>query len=232
MDAVGAAGKETGMDNSRNAVSDGKLYNWNDLVKVGCHDCSGCSACCRDMGQSVLLDPMDVFRLERNLGQSFEQLLAGPAELHVEDGLILPNLKMAGEEPRCFFLNEQGRCAIHAFRPGICRLFPLGRDYEEGRLRYFLLTDACPAKNKSKVKVRKWLDMEGLAEYESFLVRWHGLTKEQRQRLTAQADQEEEAKRLNLSFLQIFYMTPYEGEDFYGEFYRRMEIFANRENSG
>lgn len=165
MDAVGAAGKETGMDNSRNAVSDGKLYNWNDLVKVGCHDCSGCSACCRDMGQSVLLDPMDVFRLERNLGQSFEQLLAGPAELHVEDGLILPNLKMAGEEPRCFFLNEQGRCAIHAFRPGICRLFPLGRDYEEGRLRYFLLTDACPAKNKSKVKVRKWLDMEGLAEY-------------------------------------------------------------------
>ena len=48
------------------------------------------------MGQSVLLDPMDVFRLERNLGQSFEQLLAGPAELHVEDGLIFAESEDGG----------------------------------------------------------------------------------------------------------------------------------------
>ena len=71
-------------------ISDGKLYSSNDMVKVGCHDCNGCSACCCDMGESILLDPMDVWRLERNLGQSFEQLLAGAIDLHVEDGLILP----------------------------------------------------------------------------------------------------------------------------------------------
>ena len=68
-------------------ISDGKLYSSNDMVKVGCHDCNGCSACCCDMGESILLDPMDVWRLERNLGQSFEQLLAGAIDLHVEDGL-------------------------------------------------------------------------------------------------------------------------------------------------
>lgn len=216
------------MYSDRNAVSDGKLYDWNDLVKAGCHDCSGCSACCRGMGESVLLDPMDIFRLEKHLGQTFQELMAGPVQLHVEDGLILPNLRMDGEKEQCFFLNGEGRCGIHGFRPGICRLFPLGRNYEGDRVRYFLLADACPAKNKSKVKVRKWLDTEGLAEYERFLVCWHGLKKELRQRLMAQVDQEE-AKRLNLSFLQIFYMTPYEGEDFYGEFYRRVDIFANRE---
>ena len=218
------------MKDTRNVVSDTKLYGWNDLVKVGCNDCRGCSSCCRGMGQSVLLDPMDVFRLERNLGRTFEQLLAGPVELHVEDGLILPDLKMTGEDNRCFFLNEEGRCGIHAFRPGICRLFPLGRNYEENRIQYFVLTDACPAKNKSKIKVKKWLDTEGLAEYEAFLVRWHGLTKALRQRLMARSDQEAEAKQLNLSFLQIFYMTSYEEEDFYEEFYRRMEAFA-RDNS-
>lgn len=218
------------MKDTRSVVSDTKLYGWNDLVKVGCNDCSGCSSCCRGMGQSVLLDPMDVFRLERNLGRTFEQLLAGPVELHVEDGLILPDLKMAGEDDRCFFLNEEGRCGIHAFRPGICRLFPLGRNYEKNRIQYFVLTDACPAKNKSKIKVKKWLDTEGLAEYEAFLVQWHGLTKALRQRLMARSDQEAEAKQMNLSFLQIFYMTPYEGADFYEEFYRRMETFA-RDNS-
>ena len=125
-------------------ISDGKLYSSNDMVKVGCHDCTGCSACCCDMGESILLDPMDVWRLERNLGQSFEQLLAGAIDLHVEDGLILPNLKMAPSAtgPKCSFLNEEGRCSIHGFRPGICRLFPLGRNYEGEKLSYFLLTDA------------------------------------------------------------------------------------------
>lgn len=99
-------------------ISDGKLYSSNDMVKVGCHDCTGCSACCCDMGESILLDPMDVWHLERNLGQSFEQLLAGAIDLHVEDGLILPNLKMAPSAagPKCSFLNEEGRCSIHGFR--------------------------------------------------------------------------------------------------------------------
>ena len=145
-------------------ISDGKLYSSNDMVKVGCHDCTGCSACCCDMGESILLDPMDVWRLERNLGQSFEQLLADAIDLHVEDGLILPNLKMAPSAtgPKCSFLNEEGRCSIHGFRPGICRLFPLGRNYEGEKLSYFLLTDACPAKNKSKMKVSKWLEVDGM----------------------------------------------------------------------
>ena len=33
------------------------------------------------------------------------------------------------------FLNEQGRCSIHDSRPGFCRLFPLGRFYENGGFR-------------------------------------------------------------------------------------------------
>ena len=41
-------------------ISDGKRYGANDLVKVGCDDCRGCSACCHGMGDSIVLDPMDV----------------------------------------------------------------------------------------------------------------------------------------------------------------------------
>ena len=171
---------------------------------------------------------MDVWRLERNLGQSFEQLLAGAIDLHVEDGLILPNLKMASSAtgPKCSFLNEEGRCSIHAFRPGICRLFPLGRNYDGENLSYFLLTDACPAKNKSKMKVSKWLEMDGMKDYERFLVKWHALTKSLRQ--TMQNCDEEEAKRKNMLFLQMFYFTPVQQENFYDGFYERLEQFERR----
>lgn len=212
------------MDNNLNEISDGKLYGLNDMVKVGCHDCAGCSLCCRDMGESILLDPYDVFRLTKNLNRTFEQLLAGPIELHVEDGLILPNLKMQGDaDPVCSFLDEQGRCSIHAFRPGLCRLFPLGRNYEENKLNYFLLVHECPAKNKSKMKVSKWLDTERIKEYQDFLVVWHDLTKGLRLQAGEHASDDTYAKQLNMAFLQIFYMKPYESEDFYTEFRSRME---------
>ena len=48
-------------------VSDGKLYGINDMVKAGCNDCKGCSACCQGMGNSIVLDPYDVYRLTTGL---------------------------------------------------------------------------------------------------------------------------------------------------------------------
>ena len=39
-------------------ISDGKLYTANDMVRADCHDCEGCSACCKGMGNSIILDPL------------------------------------------------------------------------------------------------------------------------------------------------------------------------------
>ena len=203
-------------------ISDGKLYGNNDMVKISCHDCAGCSSCCQDMGESIWLDPYDIYLLTTNLGRTVEELLAKEVELHVEDGLILPNLKMIGEGvPQCAFLNEEGRCSIHAFRPGYCRLFPLGRNYEEDKLSYFVLKDACPAPNKSKVKVNKWLGVPRLKDYEKFLVEWHALTKGLRAFYADHQEDDAIIKAINMKFLQIFYLTPYESEDFYEEFQMR-----------
>lgn len=44
----------------------------------------------------VVLDPFDAYRMTAGTGKTFEALLAGPLELNVVDGIILPNLKMAG----------------------------------------------------------------------------------------------------------------------------------------
>lgn len=204
-------------------ISDGKLYGNNDMAKISCHDCAGCSSCCQDMGESIWLDPYDIYQLTKNLGKPMEELLAKEVELHVEDGLIQPNLKMQGNGvPQCGFLNAEGRCSIHGFRPGYCRLFPLGRNYENEKLTYFVLKDACPAPNKSKVKINKWLGIPNLKSYEKFLVEWHGLTKRLREFYAEHMEEESVIKTVNMKCLQVFYLTPYK-EDFYVEFELRMK---------
>ena len=200
-------------------ISDGRLYGSNDLVKADCGDCEGCFACCCGMGNSIVLDPLDVHRFITGLNQSFEALLASYLELNVVDGIILPNLKMQGSRECCAFLNEAGRCTIHAIRPGICRLFPLGRYYENGSFRYFLQTHECQKTNRTKVKVKKWIDTPELGKYETFVNRWHYYLKDME---TLIEKQPEKAKEIDLQILQRFYLTPY-GDDFYTEFEQRMQ---------
>ncbi len=202
-------------------ISDGKLYSANDMVKAGCGDCVGCHACCCGMGDSILLDPYDVYRLTTQLGKRFEELLTESVELGVVDGLVLPHLKMTGPQERCFYLNEEGRCAIHPHRPGICRLFPLGRYYENGSFQYFLQTGECKKQKRTKVKVGKWIDTPDLTENERFVTTWHYFLKDLEE--TLKQGDDALAKNLNLYLLNRFYLTSYDAErPFYRQFADRM----------
>lgn len=206
-------------------ISDGRLYGINDMVKADCHGCEGCSKCCQEMGSSIILDPLDVYNLTTNLGQSMEQLLATALELNVVDGVILPNLRMSGDKEQCAFLNEEGRCSIHGFRPGICRLFPLGRYYENGSFQYFLQTGECTNNVRSKVKVSKWIDTPQLQKNQEFITCWHYLLNEVEEILAANED-DAFRKNLNMFVLRTFYLTPYDGgRDFYEQFEERVARF-------
>ena len=77
-----------------NEISDGRLYSSGDMVKADCHDCAGCSACCRGMGDSIKLDPMDIWRLKKGVGKEFTALMEQEIELGIVDGMILPNVRM------------------------------------------------------------------------------------------------------------------------------------------
>ena len=202
-------------------ISDGKLYTANDMVKTDCHDCIGYSDCCRGMGSSIILDPMDVWRLTFHLKTDFNSLLDRYLELGIVDGLILPNLKLAGEKEACSFLNQEGRCSIHEFRPGICRLFPLGRIYDEKGFQYFLQVNECPKKEKTKIKVKKWLGIADIKTYEKYIWNWHHFLKCCENNL--EELEEEQKKILTLYILKTFYQTSYLNEDFYKEFYQRLE---------
>lgn len=224
--AIGMRGKGAMiMLQDLNEVSDGKVYSINDMVRASCNDCEGCHTCCTGMGDSIILDPYDVWCLQEGTGKNFEELLATVIELGVVEGLILPHLKMTGADERCGFLNEEGRCSIHAFRPGLCRLFPLGRIYEEQGIRYFLQPYACRKTNRSKVKVGKWLNIPQQKKNEEFLLCWHGLKKQLEEKLTRTVD-DNTRKTMNLFVLNQFYISLYEdGGDFYEAFEERMRTY-------
>jgi hypothetical protein len=216
-------------------ISDGKLYSANDMVKAGCNDCAGCSLCCQGMGSSITLDPYDINSMEKGTGASFEELMQDKIELNVVDGIIQPNIKMqdktAGnsamnsrddrENTRCAFLSKEGRCSIHSFRPGFCRMFPLGRIYEEGNFHYFLQVHECPYPGKTKVKVKKWLGVPELSKYENYVRQWHYFLKDM-QKIVKETQSDAVIKNINMHLLQQFYIKPY-GDDFFLEFEQRMK---------
>lgn len=203
-------------------VSDGRLYGLRDMVKADCGGCEGCSDCCESMGSTIILDPYDVWRLTKGLKVTFDELLQGKLELNVAEGIILPNMKTDGESERCGFLDEKGRCSIHALRPGLCRIFPLGRYYENGSFQYFLQVHECKKEPKRKVKVQKWIDTPDVKRNERFILDWHYFLKDLTARLEA-ADSQEYRKTVNLYILKSFYQKPWDSErDFYEQFYERL----------
>lgn len=207
-------------------ISDGKLYDIDDLVKVGCRDCRGCSACCHNMGNSIVLDPYDMYLLTTGLRKTAEELLAAALELGVVDGIILPNLKMQSDSGSCQFLTPEGRCSIHKYRPGFCRMFPLGRLYENQGFRYFIQIKECKAGNRTKVRIRQWLDISDYKRYEAFITDWHFWLKGYQDDIKRGFLQDEDQKQLNLRLLTVFFLTPYEAEiDFYQQYEQRKEKF-------
>lgn len=204
-----------------NEVSDGKLYSSNDMVKADCNGCEGCSKCCHDMGKSLVLDPLDVYNISQSTNVSFEEYLKqGIFELNVVDGIILPNIAMS-KDNGCAFLDENMRCTIHDKRPGFCRMFPLGRVYENNSFGYFLQVNECPYPNKTKVKIKKWLGVDSLKQYETFVNDWHYYLKKIQNKCRECTD-DNEIKSISMNILNTFYLKGF-GRDFYYEFYERLK---------
>ncbi len=99
----------------------------------------------------------------------------------------------------------------------------MGRSYDEKGLHYFLLEDACRIQNRTKIKIKKWLEVPALSQYEKFLAAWHDLRKEvQEQIIKRQSDNF--TQKVNVQMLELFFQKSYDTEeDFYQQFEERKE---------
>ena len=206
-------------------ISDGKLYDVEDVVKADTCGCNGCSDCCKDVGDLVMLTPFDVNEIVNFLGVRFDQLIGDKIELRESNKILLPYLKMQ-KNKYCSFLNIEGRCMIHSKRPNICRLFPLGRVYKDDDFKYFLQIGNCPKKNLKDVKVSKWLDIEDYEQNKKFILEWHKFIKALTFRLKFVRD-EKEIDEINKTLLDSFYAINIKEEDFYSEFAKHLSQIKN-----
>ena len=172
-------------------ISDGKLYDIEDMVKADTCGCNGCSDCCKDVGDLVVLTPFDIYEMTTYLNTDFDKLLGDKILLRENNKITLPYLKMQDENKNCSFLDKNGRCTIHSKRPNICRLFPLGRAYQDNDFKYFLQVDNCPKDELKDVKVSQWINIENYNENKKFILEWYKFIKALTFRLKFVRDEKE-----------------------------------------
>lgn len=213
---------------SLEGISDGRIYDIEDTVKADAGGCNGCSACCHGVGDLVELTPFDVYEMVSHLNVSFDELLVDKLELRENNKILLPHLKMQSDSERCSFLNVEDRCSIHGHRPNICRLFPLGRVYEDDNFKYFLQVDSCTKPNLREVKVKEWIGIENYGANKAFILDWYRLLKALTFRLKFVRDTKE-LEEINKYLLDTFYrISLKDGEDFYSAFSRCLPEAKNR----
>ena len=210
-------------------ISDGKLYDIEDTVKADTYGCDGCSDCCCDVGELVVLTPFDIYEMVNYLGVGFDELLGNKIKLRENNKILLPYLNMQDDnKKRCSFLNKEDRCTIHAKRPNICRLFPLGRVYKDDDFKYFLQVGNCLKENLKDVKVKKWVGIENYDENKKFILEWYKFIKALTFRLKFVRD-EREIEEINEILLDQFYRIKIEeGENFYSVFTKNLPNIKNR----
>ena len=212
--------------NILNEISDGKLYDIEDMVKADTCGCNGCSDCCKDVGDLVVLTPFDIYEMTTYLNTDFDKLLGDKILLRENNKITLPYLKMQDENKNCSFLDKNGRCTIHSKRPNICRLFPLGRAYQDNDFKYFLQVDNCPKEELKDVKVADWINIENYNENKKFILEWYKFIKALTFRLKFVRD-EDEIENINQILLDSFYRVKID-TDFYKSFEKLLPEVKNK----
>jgi Fe-S-cluster containining protein len=98
-----------------------------DPVQLSCGT-DGCPSNCCTSGPHIVLNPYEIAQICSTAGMSYEDLL----DVVETDRVNGFPLVMLPRDPACHFWSGKG-CRIYAGRPLACRLFPLGRVFDEGR---------------------------------------------------------------------------------------------------
>ena len=117
--------------------------------------CRRCSRCCRD--KRIQVNPYEIARLARNRGMDSAQFRAR----HTEGGNGTHLRRDASGA--CEFLGADG-CGVHADRPLVCRLYPLGRHVgADGNERFsrFVLPEESAGEYTRDGDIAAWLHAQG-----------------------------------------------------------------------
>lgn len=120
--------------------------------------CGRCCRCCRF--KKIQMNPYEVARLAGNLGMTTtafirRHTLEGGTFLRFDDNSVCP------------FLGKDG-CGVHADRPLVCRLYPLGRHVAENGDEWFterVCDEGCVGSRGEKGCLDAYLEAQGAAPF-------------------------------------------------------------------
>ncbi len=145
--------------------------------------CTHCGSCCVHQ-EELLLNPLDLFRVAKELGITVEQWLKQYGECYIGENSRMPivRIRPQGETRRCPLL-KNNKCSVHKTKPSVCGLYPLGRtiryvmdeqgkpDMEKSEVIYFHSGCFCGSQTGHQT-VREWLEEFHLLESETFFIQW------------------------------------------------------------
>ena len=152
------------------------LLTCEDYADIECNDCVGCeNSCCREISAQITLDSFDVALLKEGLGKSFDEMLdEGLIALKYINGAVVPIFANKEDRHECIFLRDDGRCSIHPWRAGICRMYPVARMWQEnGKFAYYLQPGECVHRSTARTKISDWLGYEDIKAYEKSISEYH-----------------------------------------------------------
>ena len=138
--------------------------------------CSACGACCKNVRDSIVLEPLDAFRIVRNklrnrCTDSADDILWNMADLkELSRGFKVFVLKTVNDSGVCNLL-ENNRCTIYSVRPRTCRLYPFTAEPcpEEHRIKWHLCMEQAHHFGTGIVTAREWQRKNVSSEDEEFL---------------------------------------------------------------
>ncbi len=103
--------------------------------------CTREGSCCH--GHRIWITPWELQRIARGTGQTIAELRASAT---TADGRLLKFNGPANHRGKagCAFYAAAGGCSIHPHRPLACRLFPLGRQRQDGAVVYHHVGERLP----------------------------------------------------------------------------------------
>ncbi len=125
--------------------------------------CTACGACCKNVRDSIVLEPLDAFRIVREYlkngyAGSADELLDEITDLkELSRGFYVFVLKPVNDSGVCSMLKDN-RCTIYPVRPHTCRLYPFTADpcEKERRIRWYLCTEQPHHFKNGVVTPREW----------------------------------------------------------------------------
>lgn len=158
------------------------------------YQCNACGRCCR--GKRIQVSPFEIAALARYLGISTGEFIQRCCDEEI------PVYLRWREDRQCVFFDDTRGCTVHAARPLVCRLYPLGAISSRDGSEKFVAVKPHPQTKGVYGKdgtVADWLRAQGADQYMEEVARYTELFRTLVDRANLSPDENANSTRVDVS---------------------------------